>query len=448
MLAYDLYLRNKDSSTNVVKLQKPLKKIFVKNNQVAIDSTTLEEYGSGKSEKFRILQESMTMPLNTSDFSLLNLPDFRTSNSQPNPYVEIYGTLKVKKLEPVLSLRIQGRKLPTKEKREILEAFYEISRDNISVIGDKDIELKIERKNYFMSKEALFEKYVESGILKKDGFFSSTLFKEIVNKFFRYARKIEMKPEKDMQLPFSVFVLPSASKIEFQGKAKIEDSNSFTDSFGNSASSYASESTKTAKFLSFDDKAFTINCKKNEGFYENLGIGSESLRCVYLPADQVFRIAGLNWMFTNLSDPYYKFKETSRGIFSQLYENYEKINSSGQTKRERALLKVVCFRTQQAKQEILIDDNLTMDRMKGLFSRCDIKSVPALAFEELIEKMDKNTLWNNYVYAIRSFLSQSNVPKSYLIALFNKFLRRHIYDWLKQKGEGKAIIFSREQTFV
>src|SRR5206468_1248794 len=114
---------------------------------------------------------------------------------------------------------------------------------------------------------------------------------------------------------------------------------------------------------------------------------------------------------TGLKDPNYKLRDVNKGIFSQLYENYERINSSGQTKSDGALLKVVCFKIQQSKQEILIDENLTMERMKRLFSPYDARSIPTLAFEELIEKTDRNILWNNYVLAIKSLIDELSVPR-------------------------------------
>ena len=385
------------------------------------------------------------MPLNTVDRILLNLPDSRTSSSQPNPYVEIYGTLKVTKLEPILSLQITGRNRTDGEKRDALAASFNISDDQVLIQAKKGIQLKLDRKNYFISGKSLYDQYVESGIINKDGYFSPNLFKDIENEFFKYAKKIPIKPEKNMLLPFSIFVLSSPSPIETISKPK-DTSHMFTDSFGNSVTSYASGSTKNAKFLSFDDKAFTINCKKENNFYENLGIGTESLQRISFPADQIFKIAGLNWMFSNLDNPHYKFKETNKGIFSQLYENYEQINSGGETKREQVMLKITCFRTQQAKLEILIDDNLTMDRMKRLFSWCDGKSIPVLAFEELIERMGKTELWNNYIYAIRSFISESKVPKSFLISLFDKIMRRSIHKWLKQ-GTQETIDFFKRTDF-
>ena len=46
MLAYELYLNNKESKTPVVKNSKLLKKIYVNKGNVNIDSKALEEYGN------------------------------------------------------------------------------------------------------------------------------------------------------------------------------------------------------------------------------------------------------------------------------------------------------------------------------------------------------------------------------------------------------------------
>jgi hypothetical protein len=46
MLAYELYLNNKESKSPAVKTAKLLKKIYVNKGNVNIDSKALEEYGS------------------------------------------------------------------------------------------------------------------------------------------------------------------------------------------------------------------------------------------------------------------------------------------------------------------------------------------------------------------------------------------------------------------
>ena len=40
-------------------------------------------------------------------------------------------------------------------------------------------------------------------IISKDGYFSLNLFRDIANEFFKYAKKIPIKPERNMILPFS-----------------------------------------------------------------------------------------------------------------------------------------------------------------------------------------------------------------------------------------------------
>jgi len=208
---------------------------------------------------------------------------------------------------------------------------------------------------------------------------------------------------------------------------------SFTDSFGKASSKIASGTTKTAKFLSYDDKAFTLNCKQNSEFYKNLGIGDKSFEKIYFPKEQTFTISQMKWAFMDISSSETKFIETRRGIYSQLYENYDIIASQNPTQKGMVLLKVICYKEQQAKQEILIDENMTMDKMQRLFQGVKKEDIPFHAFEVLIETVGKSVLWNNYLYAIKNFLAESKIPKSYLLKIFTKILRSKIHDWLKIK---------------
>ena len=90
---------------------------------------------------------------------------------------------------------------------------------------------------------------------------------------------------------------------------------SFTHSFGNKALDFPQVPTQTAKFMSFDDPAFSLNCKTKSAFYENLSIGNDSFKAINIPNDSVINIAGLDWIFTDLEDPSYKFDEIKKGIF-------------------------------------------------------------------------------------------------------------------------------------
>jgi hypothetical protein len=128
------------------------------------------------------------------------------------------------------------------------------------------------------------------------------------------------KPKKGF---FQLVILPSDAQIRYlEPETDIE---SFVDCFGIRGSGVASKATQTAKFMSYDDRAFTINSRQGQEFYGNLGISKESLDRLSLPAASVLNISGLSWIFTDLSHPDVDFKNTRRGIYSQLfYRNYRK----------------------------------------------------------------------------------------------------------------------------
>jgi hypothetical protein len=449
MLAYDLYYRNKDKRGNVTRSlrENPIKKIYVEQDTIKIDSKTLEEYGSKISDRYRILQESLIMPLDTSDGMRLNLPD-NSSTSQPHPYIKIYGTLKKVKSKSGLLLKLSIQTKIT-DRESLLEAEYDLMSDKQSIKAEKDIPLRIDAQNYyFISNENgeeikvnVFKKYVESGILTESSIFSKELFTRIADTFYRFTKEGGLEMVKHGSLPFLIYLLPSDSKIEYHNKKessleenKKKNQNSFTDSFGNLVTGYSFNPTINAKFLSFDEKAFTLNCKQRDDFYQNIGIGEESLKHIFLPADQFFTIGGLKWLFMDLNNVYQeKFNDTRQGIISQLYQNFKTLDSLGKTRVEKSLLKIICLRVQQSKQEILIDDNLTMDRLRRIFSNLDSITIPHMAFEEaLIYKDGKVVLRNDYLYGIKSFLSETKISKTYLITSFRRTLKRRIFDWIEK----------------
>jgi len=454
MLAYDLYLGNKHSNANITRgFEKPIKKIFVQNGEITIDPTTLEEYGSETNQRYRFLQEPLAMPLNTSDASLLNLPDMRTSTNQANPYIEIRGSLRP---GSIIHLEISRK---SNDRENVFAAALDILNDSISIDAEKDIPLRIEHKNYYFSakdgenenkRKTVYEMYKEAGILSKNGTFFADVFSQIAIEFFEFIRTNTTADDIDnlstiRKLSFFLYVLPSNSQIVFDDVSnsksskkneKIENNNnatsSFTDSFGNLGTSYGSKSTKNVKFLSFYEKAFTINCKKGKEFYRNLGIGKESLQRIFLDHRKIFNIARFRWAFIDLSNVNYTFSQRNRGIFYQLYENFRSLDSAGQTEREKALLKVMCLREQQAKQENLIDENLTMEHMRSLFSWLHSTSIPAFAFEVLIYNNGEDRFYDDYLHACKSFINGLRIPKSHLLSTFQKIIRTKITEWLKK----------------
>lgn len=440
MLGYELFLINEESSANNPRGgSQPIKKIFFQNGKVTLDKD-LEEYPSEYLERTKQLQDWLQMPLNTIDKKELNLPDTRVSPAQPSPYVEVYGTVKTNKnSENTLSIKIG-------KKPNIIEYSLDVSSGIITNTQNSKVKLKIDDKNYFLKDNNLFTSYIDSGLLDKDGTINNNVFDIISKEFLEYAKTRACNLTKQGSIGFRIYILPNDFEIKVKEKEITAEDDSFLDYFGSTSSEYASTPTTTTKFLSYDDKAFTINCKQKSDFYKNLGIGKESLQKIYRPKDKTFNISGLEWTFVNISDSIHKFTDTRKGIFTQLYENY-KILSKDSGPNKQINLKVICVRVNQAKQELLIDANLTMKQMSEMFSKIDETKIPFSVFEVLIDKSNKNPIWNTYLYVIKNFLSGNSIPKEFLLTYFTKLLKHKIFDWIKLKNNNKQLDFFSQSDF-
>jgi len=444
MLAFELYRKNKDSTTGDVKKLIPIKKIFYNRGAWSIDSKTIQEYGSDVSDKFSEVQNWLSMPLSTTNPDELNLPDYRTSPRQADPYIIIKGMLKTDKSGKLSLTLYIGNKSGKKEHVINISQRKKKSNDNKVKVSPR-----LEKKCYKINGESIFDLYVKCRIINSKGVLNNSEYEKIIDKFRQYIpRSLQNLPKKGRN--FEIYLLPSRATISFDddnNQTSPTQTNSFIDSFGNVSNKYASKATKHAKFLSSNDKAFTLNCKQKEEFYENLGIGDKSVHKIFFPQNLTFTISGFRWLFTDISSSGTKFIDTRKGIYSQLYENYDIIASANPTRREKALLKVICYKEENAKQEILIDENMTMDKMQRLFQKVKKKDIPVGAFEVLIETDNESVLWNNYLYAIKHFLAESKIPKSYLLKIFTKILRSKIHHRLKFKKFKEQSEFFRQTEF-
>ena len=440
MLAGELYQLNKNSTLNSPKNLRPIKKIFYNDNKVTIDEKNLEEYGSETKQNTEQLQRWLQMPLNNIDVEDLNLPDFGTSPASPKPYIEVYGRLKTDSTsKSKLTLEIG------KNSEKIIHTL-DLSDGKIQSDLAEKTNLKLNRKDYFIRSGTLFSEYVSSGIIDKEGCLNIEKYGKIIQAFFELAQEREYDGSKNKTIPFRLYILPDDSPIKYMPKTKDSESemSPFKDYFGNSVTGFSATATQSSKFLSFDDQAFTINCMTKENFYKNLGVGKESLEKVYVDQSQTFTISRLSWTFTNIQNSNYKFVDTKKGIVTQIYENY-KVLSKDKGPSEMAYLKVICMKINQAKQEILIDENLTMKKMERMFS--GINDVPAHCFEVLIDDSGQNPIWNMYLYAVRNFLAGNKVPKNYMLSYFNKILRQNQHEWIKPGNKYKIESFFSRTHF-
>jgi len=441
VLAFELYLKNKNSDNRVVKNPKPIKKIYYKYKSAELDKNEIEYYGSVISKKSSKLQKFLSMPMNNANAELLNLPDERKGTNQANPYLEIYGLFTIsRKKERIITLTIGN------SSHTVYKASFDLDKNKSSFDIPSDLTLKIDNKSYQIGRKNLFDVYVESKILQKDGSFRGSDFKNICQAFFDFASKrkdILEDEEKSIKTSFSLYVLPNENKITYLDNQKNSEGEYFRDAFGSKGQSYADSPTKTAKFLSYDDLAFTINCTEKEDFYQNLGISKTSLDKINIPTQDVFKISGLSWIFTDVSDPFFHFEETSQGIYTQLYNNYLKLKNKSSIEQDRIQMKVICYKTSQAKLEVLIDENMTMDRMKKLFEKTDgIKSPPS-SFEILIDSTGKTTLWHQYLNVIRTLITGVGLDHQNLVSYLNMRLRKRIHSWIKEKSMEPRDFFSR-----
>lgn len=446
MLAYDLYV----IGGAAVKKVKPVKKIFFNNNSVSIDEKALEEYIIDDKDKIYKAQIALSMPLNTSPY--LSLPNRVTGSNQSRPYVEFFGNMVTKKSETVFEITCKGKgekqKIDEKPKDITYKATFNLHTDKREIqTSSSSITLKIDRENYFVDKRSLFELYVESGILTKDGKLPSSVFKKVCEEFFDFVKRQWVNDIDDPKMDFLLFILPTKDPVEYRDtNSKPISANSGTDSFGNSFSHFPSKSTQTAKFLSFDDPAFTLNFAEKEQLYKNLLIGNKSHEKINMPADRVIEISGLNWIFVDTTEPEFKFEKLGRGVYAQLHNNYyELIKKAGDSNQRKSQMKIVCYKVTKAKTEVLLDENLTMGDMRRIFSNTRKEDDgPMLALELLIQKKERNIIWSDYLDAVRALIGKRTIDRNWLLAIFSKILRESLFNWLKKPSEAKEFFVKSE----
>lgn len=437
MLAYELYLKNKGNDKNPVKNIFPLKKIFVNKNEISVDEKTLDNYASEKNQKFSFIQEWLQMPLITTSLSKLNLPYRYAGANSAKPYIEIYGSFESsKKKDPLLRLTID-------DKKNKFVAEFDLLSEKEKMDANGEVLTKIGKENYKIADQSIFDAYVNAGIIGENKKLRAALFIKIAKKFFEFVKSNKFEDFKTKS-SFRLIVLPSNEKIEFKPESKQTSGDIFIDSFGNSGNSFDNKPTVNAKFLSYDDRAFTINLTKGEEFYKNLNISSSSLEKINIPMDEVFSISGLNWFFTSMSYPDVKFIKTNMGIYDQIFRNYEMLKQkSGDIENQQSQMKTMCYEQTNAKIEILIDDNVTMNHLKLIFNRVKEIKAPPAALEIFIDSEKKTTLWVDYLFAVRAFILGNVIEKQIILSIFRKLLRKKLFEWIKRPNRDTLEFFSK-----
>ena len=427
MLAYELYISNKDKET-ITKRETPIKKIFFENNTITVENVHSPSMSNQPSIK--LLQDWLSMPLNNASYDQIKLVDISVQSSQKSPYVSIYCLLeKIKESKDNYTYKIM---MTIGKEPNFCKATYDITEQKLVFENLSDVKVRINKNDYFTSDyKNLFEQYTSTKILTQDGRLRPEIFKQIIIKFIENVKSHTMPDLTGLDkklVPFWLYILPTNQKII--KKQENKGGAEFVDAFGNTSTHFSSNTTLTAKFLSSDDKAFTINCTTKDQFYKNLGIGDISLTKVELPIDNMMWVAGYEWAFVDMQNPGKKFLPVKGGILYQLKRNYEQLKKDHTRKVEFVMVKVMCMIRIQNKIEIILNENLTLLQQEKLLGSLD--NIPHMAFEIMIPKtLSKGKpIWSDYLYTIKSFLTKTKIKRDYFITYFTRQLHKQKLDMI------------------
>ena len=433
MLAYELYLENKNTGQDFGK-GIPIKKITVDSKgKIEIDDIPIEKYDKMETSNNQInfIQKNFNMPIDT--INDLNLPKKIVASNAKTPYVTIFGSIKIKtKNNTKYGTIILGN-----EKKGYSAKLFipEYKKEIVSA----DISFRPDKKNYLLDGTPLYDAYCENKILVNDAM-PAKLFSKISIKFFEYVQ------QKQINIPagksnFILYILPNDSPITYNQVTESQETTQ-VDSFGNDFSTYSKSRTAGVFFLSFDDKAFTINCKQYQEFYKTLGIGKETLQNIILPSNKMMKIPPYDWYFINLDDSHYRFENKPVGIYAQLYNIFKSMSYKGVDTKSKLL--TFCIKKTKSKFEVMISENLSMPKLAKIFENVTYADIPLLAFEELIITRYKNTTYRYYMYAIKSLLNQTSFDGNTLNKIFIEIIHNNINKWLDKNAKAE-IFFIRSE---
>ena len=323
-------------------------------------------------------------------------------------------------------------------------------KDNGDIIynGNSPVQLKIYDKKdtlYYIGKLELHDAYIQAQIIDNENNLDCKLFKKICDKFFKF---VKTKPWQQFvtegkSVNFYLYVLPSDNPIEYDETRKKKLNKPIIDAFGNKTEYYPTRPTIEAKFMSDDDPAFTLNCKKNEEFYKLLNMGFESFEKVNFYPQDYFFLSGLQWYF-QISDESHIENRITNGIYHQLVDIYSTMNNS--TLEQKVSVKVICMKISNAKIEILIEENLTMAKLEKMLK---IKNdIPSSAFESLLIKKNNSISWSAYLEAVRALLQSRTLERMHLIRIINNIFRAKLSEWITKKEYSKANEFFNKDIFL
>ncbi|MEM3443182.1 MAG: hypothetical protein QXM86_04935 [Candidatus Bathyarchaeia archaeon] len=412
---------------------------------IHFDDKTLAEYGD-ESTPADLLKNQLQMPYNT--LESVGLPFRGTGSNSPKPYVEFQGTLK----KNTITFQITGRQT---QKIKWKYAFDFAKNDEHLTLETDLIKLRLDKEHYFVQNKLLYEYYVQDGIINSNGELSKKIFLEVCRTFINLCKAknlkdklTEYKGKENFRLVLLPYTIINESTVEYHEATKASLMQEFIDAFGVPANAYPSKSTQTAKFLSFDDPAFTLNCTRNQEFYRNLGIGATSFEKINMPPEGAIEISGLSWYLFDINDPTMTFEQRQSGFYDNLLNGYFALkNKRYSSPNTAAMLKILCVKKAQAKLEVLIDENLTLSQLNKILQNGDLGYCP-MVFESLIKKRNQDVIWSDYINAIRFFIKGLLFERNVLIKLYTQQINENLFDWLRDHALRDSSFFTKSEFLI
>ncbi len=236
MLAYELFLKNKNNRNRIVETLFPIKKLFYNDGFIKLDENGLDYYSSDKENNFAELQTLLLAPLNGSDAERINLPDKSRGGNSYHNFVKLQGIFEIqRKNNNIYDIKITLT--TTKPPKNLgLKPFSATlkSHNKRDFKANGKIPLKLKMDDYFIGDQGqhLLDAYKNSKILDENLRLEAEVFKKICNTIFDLlnTNTSNFVPTRKINSNFEIYILPNESYITIK---KNKEGKKFTDSFGN-----------------------------------------------------------------------------------------------------------------------------------------------------------------------------------------------------------------------
>lgn len=457
MLIHEIYRRNVEERRGVpVQSSRPFKIVYAVD-KIEADSRPFEAfYGALSSEEAEgLLFRYLGMPVSTSSTA----PPLAIGGPRESrPYVEFWGIIRIDGKGVTITI---GDKIVD---GEISGRCAVVSLDATSGgkpdynPSQKSVQLKA-LSGYSAGGKSLEDAYKKSAMFEdSDGFVlpkkhvkgvCSALFGHIVPKLQKYisetdAADTDRKRTKAQSMSFKVFVLPTRDAIKWDVPESMKrPSSMFVDVFGNESYERApSKPTFTTKFLSTNNKEFTIKCRTNESsLYDDLNLSKKAYMQINLHDEDLFMLSGLSWYFGTDVDAKKRKRQPREDETGEQVIMASAIKSHGFYAQIRDMAeaewddhRIMCLKRDKNKVEVILNEHCPLAVIKKKLlkdSNGRLRYCP-MTLETLIVKDKQKVDWGLYMESVRALLHGRKIARRRIVARLTSTMRK------KMRGEYSA----------